>query len=207
MELFFPILAKKANLRKRKVVDRVQMKEYFIVQLTIIRCKARCCLYTLPGWFCRDEPEYCVLKAHRTVSLWGEQFECAFFVSTQDGRKCHRLAGWHNRRVKAIGLAIELSQGHHRQPTPPRGVLMALITVPGMQNWSNCLLRCKASLDYLCITGRSLRTPFLFGRVADVITDYTMQRALSSPFCQRPATRDFPIYPQFLVRPQLLTRV
>jgi len=65
-----------------------------------------------------------------------------------------------NSRVKAIGLAIELSQGHHRQLTPPQGVLMAFVNVPGMHGWGTLIYRYKAPLDRLRTTTGGLGAPF-----------------------------------------------
>ena len=84
---------------------------------------------------------------------------------------------------------------------------MASTSIIGMTGWGNPYSRLLDALEPSPSRGGGLGAPFLFGRRVAGMADHTRPRVWTSPFFQRPVQHDFPLYPRFLRRPQLLTRL
>jgi len=84
---------------------------------------------------------------------------------------------------------------------------MASIRLSGMRSGRNLYSPLPGALVPSPSHGGGLRAPFFFGRGVAGMADHTRQHAWIAPFFPRSVFHDVPVYPCFLVRPQLLTRV
>ena len=84
---------------------------------------------------------------------------------------------------------------------------MTSTSLPGRRGCRNPYHCCQASLDTLFGRRACLGAPFFCGRRGDVRADHMRPRAGTAPAFQPPVLRACPVPPQFLVRPQLLTRM
>jgi hypothetical protein len=84
---------------------------------------------------------------------------------------------------------------------------MASISIKGMNGWGNPCSRLLDAIGPSPSHRGGLRAPFFFGRRVAGMADHMRPRVWTSPFFQRPVQHDVPLYPRFLRRPRLLTRL
>src|SRR5262245_17136185 len=84
---------------------------------------------------------------------------------------------------------------------------MASISIIGITDWGNPYSRLPGALGPSPPRGGGLRMPFVFGLGVAGMADHTRPRVWFSPFFQCLVQHDFPLYPRFLRRPRLLTRL
>jgi hypothetical protein len=81
-------------------------------------------------------------------------------------------------------------------------------SVPGMHGWGNLYHIALSGAHGLSPSrGEGLRAPFFFSLGVAGMVAQKRPRVWTSPFFPHLVQYDIPIYPRFLVRPRLLTRI